>query len=226
MLLELVSVCAVIFNAYFAYRYFREKKILYNKINKTMEEVSKMLQIPEGENLSPQRDNRLYGVAASGRAKHYLGKQYDVDELKGLGEKERANLYKLYEAKLSREMIDSMGSSLINLYTRVLGGTLKTIDLMGYRFRIDSEDKLAHDLERDPTVTMALGEALCETYYKFGSSLGPIMMSIITMKHVRFDHDEKYYQDDLINGAEPRTIDDSSRTSDSPHSSKEREEPK
>ena len=131
--------------------------------------------------------------------------------------------------KLSREMIDSMGSSLISLYTRALGGTLKTIDLMGHRLCIDDEDKLAHDLERDPTVTMALSEALCETYYKFGSSLGPIMIGIITMKHVRFDQDEKHYQDDLINGAEPRTIDDSSRTSrtsDSPHSSKEREEPK
>ena len=201
MLLEAVLIGVVLFNGFWGYKYLREKKILYNRINKTMEEVTNILQRPDNEKPSTQNDDRLYGVAVGGRSKHYLGKQYDVDELKSLTDEERSNLYKLYQSKLSGEMITSMGSSLFNLYSMALGGTLRTIDLGGYKWCIDDEEKLASDLERDPVVSMVLGEALCEMYYKFGSNFGPIMIAIISLKHIRLtDPDEKYYQDELING--------------------------
>ena len=209
MLLEAVLIGVVLFNGFWGYKYLREFFFFITELIKRWKK-SLRLQCPDAKDsgLESQNDDRLYGVVAGGKSKHYLGKQYDVDELKSLSDEERANLYKLYEAKLSSEMIDSMGSSLINLYSRALGGTLKTIDLMGYKFRIDDEDKLARDLEKDPVISLVLGKTLCETYYKFGSSLGPIMMGLITMKHVRLEQDEQYYQDDLINGraAEPSRI--------------------
>ena len=143
MLLEAVLIGVVIINGFWGYKYLREKKIFYNRINKTMEEVSKILQCSDDEKPLTQNDDRLYGVVAGGRSKHYLGKQYDVDELKSLTDEERSNLYKLYRAKLSSEMITSMGSSLFNLYSMALGGTLRTLDLGGYKFCIDDEEKLA-----------------------------------------------------------------------------------
>ena len=68
---------------------------------------------------------------------------------------ERDKLYARYEAKLGREMISSLGSSIVSLYARALGYGLNLVDVSGYEFTMDEEDDLITDLEKDPFISSA-----------------------------------------------------------------------
>ena len=86
----------------------------------------------------------------------YFGKEYTITEIENLSVNERDKLYSRYEAKLRREMISSLGSSIISLYARALGSGLNLVDVMGYEFTIGDKDDLITDLEKDPFILTPL----------------------------------------------------------------------
>ena len=75
-----------------------------------------------------------------------------MTEIENLNVNEREKLYSRYEAKLGREMISSLGSSILSFYVRALESGLDFVDVMGYEFTIDSEDDIITDLEKDPFI--------------------------------------------------------------------------
>ena len=125
---------------------------------------------------SPQSDlkrQKLFECILTGNSKLYLGKVYTEDQLSKLNEEEVEKLFNNYEAKLSGQMVKSLGCSIINMYSMGACAALG----------ISNQDVLSEDLESDPFLNSALQRATCELNYRFGSFLAPLSIGIITSRH-------------------------------------------
>ena len=78
-----------------------------------------------------------------------------------------------YEAKLSGQMVKSLGHSVINMYSMGACAVL----------RISNQDALSEDLENDPFLNSALQRFTCKLYCRFSSFLAPLSIGLITSRH-------------------------------------------
>ena len=125
---------------------------------------------------APQSDTKhqkLLECVLTGNSKLYLGKLYTEEQLAKINEEEVEKLFNNYEAKLSDQMIKSLGKSIINMYSMGACSVL----------RITNQEALSEDLENDPFLNSALQRFTCELYYRFGSFLAPLSVGIITSRH-------------------------------------------
>ena len=125
---------------------------------------------------TPQSDTKrqkLLECVLTGNSKLYLGKVYTEEQLTKLSEEEVEKLFNNYEAKLSGQMVKSLGKSIINMYS------MGACSALGIR----NQDVLSEDLENDPFLNSALQSFTCELYYRFGSFLAPLSVGIITSRH-------------------------------------------
>ena len=116
---------------------------------------------------TPQSDTKrqkLFECVLTGNSKMYLGKVYTEDQLAKLGEEEVEKRFDNYEAKLSGQMVKSLGKSIINMYS------MGACSALG----ITNQDALSEDLENDPFLNSALQRFTCELYYRFSSFLAPL----------------------------------------------------
>ena len=86
-------------------------------------------------------------------------------------------LFNSYEAKLSGQMVKSLGKSIINMYSMGACAALG----------ISNQDAVNEDLESDPFLNSALQRFTCELYYRFGSFLAPLSVGLITSRHYLSD---------------------------------------
>ena len=103
-----------------------------------------------------------------------------------------------YEAKLSDQMVKSLGHSIINMYS------------MGARaaLGISNQDALSKDLESDPFLNSALQRFTCELHYRFGSFSAPLSVGLITSRHYLSEHNKNggtSTTGDNKNGGDERT---------------------
>ena len=129
-----------------------------------------------GYDESPQSDTKrqkLLECVLTENNKLYLGKVYAEEQLKKLSEEEVEKLFNNYEAKLSGQMIKSLGKSIINMYSMGACAALG----------ITNQDALSEDLENNPFLNSALQKFTCELYYRFGSFLVPLSVGIIMSRH-------------------------------------------
>ena len=77
-----------------------------------------------------------------------------------------------YEAKLSGQMVKSLGKSIINMYS------MGACAVLG----INKKEALSEDLENDPFLNSALQRFTCELYHRFSSFLAPLSVGIITSR--------------------------------------------
>ena len=82
-------------------------------------------------------------------------------------------LFNNYEAKLSGQMVKSLGCSIINMY---LMGACAVLG-------ISNQDVLSEDFENNPFLNSALQRFTCKLYYRFGSFLAPLGVGLITSRH-------------------------------------------
>ena len=132
---------------------------------------------------TPQSDTRgqkLLECVLTGNSKLYLGKVYTEDQLAKLNEEEVEKLFNNYEAKLSGQMVKSLGKSIINMYS------MGACSVLG----ITNQDALSEDLENDPFLNSALQRFTCKLYYRFGSFLAPLSVGIITSRHYLSEHNK------------------------------------
>ena len=123
----------------------------------------------------PQLDTKsqqLLECVLTGNSKLYLSKVCTEDQLAKLNEEEVEKLFNNYEAKLSGQLLHSLGHSIINMYSTGACAVLG----------ITNQDALSEDLENDPFLNSALQRATCELYYRFSSFLAPLSIGIITSK--------------------------------------------
>ena len=173
-MLEYLNFCLLcaIFASIF-YLYIRIKK--YFPILKMTEELIGNLGYE-----TPQSDTKcqkLLECVLTGNSKLYLGKVYTEEQLAKLSEEE---LFNNYEAKLSGQMVKSLGCSIINMYS------MGACSALGIR----NQEALSKDLENDPFLNSALQRFTCELYYRFGSFLAPLSVGIITSRHYLSEHNK------------------------------------
>ena len=127
---------------------------------------------------SDAKQQKLLECILTGNSKLYLGKVYTEDQLAKLSEEEMEKLFNNYEAKLSGQMVKSLGHSIINMYSMGACAALG----------INNQDALSEDLENDPFLNSALQKFTCELYYRFGSFLALLSVGIITSRHYLSEH--------------------------------------
>ena len=169
-MLEYLNFCLLcaIFASIF-YLYIRIKK--YFPILKMAEELIGNLGYE-----TPQSDTKrqkLLECVLTGNSKLYLGKVYTEEQLAKLNEEEVEKLFNNYEAKLSGQMVKSLGKSIINIYS------MGACSALGIR----NQEALSEDLENDPFLNFALQRFTCELYYRFRLFLAPLSVGIITSRH-------------------------------------------
>ena len=126
------------------------------------------------EALQPEtKHQKLLKCVLTGNSKLYLGKVYTEEKLAKLSEEDMEKLFNNYEAKLSDQMVKSLGKSIINMYS------MGACSALG----ITNQEALSEDLENDPFLNSALQRFTCELYYRFGSFLAPLNVGIITSRH-------------------------------------------
>ena len=104
----------------------------------------------------------------------YLGKVYTEDQLAKLSEEKVEKLFNNYEAKLSGQMVKSLGHSIINMYSMGACAALGISNL----------DALSEDLENDPFLNSALQRFTCELYHTFSLFLAPLSVGIIMSRYL------------------------------------------
>ena len=126
-----------------------------------------------GARQSDTKHQKLLKCILTRNSKIYLGKVYTEEQLAKLNEEEVEKLFNNYEAKLSGQMVKSLGCSIINMYSMGACAALG----------ISNQEALYEDMENDPFLNSALQRATCELYYRFGSFLAPLSIGIITSRH-------------------------------------------
>ena len=121
----------------------------------------------------PPLHQKLLECILTVNSRLYLGKVYTEEKIKELNEEEVEKLLNNYEAKLSGQMVKSLGRPIINMYSMGACSVL----------RITNQEALSEDLENDPFLNSALQRFTCELYYRFGSFLAPLSVGIITSRH-------------------------------------------
>ena len=151
------------------YLYIRIKK--YFPLLKMVEELIGNLGYETPQ--SDTKHQKLLECVLTGNIKLYLGEVYTEEQLAGLSEEEVEKLFNNYEAKLSGQMVKSLGRSIINMYS------MGACSALGIR----NQEALSEDLENDPFLNSALQRFSCELYYRFSSFLAPLSIGIITSRH-------------------------------------------
>ena len=160
---------------------------------------------------SDTKHKKLLEYVLTRNSKLYLGKVYTEEQLKKLSKEEVDKLFNNYEAKLSGQMVKSLGKSIINMYL------MEACAVLG----ISNQDALSEDLKNDPFLNSALQRFTCELYYRFGSFLAPLSVGIITSRHYLSERNKNGEQTsgtsatgDADHGAEHPTIRGEERTTD------------
>ena len=125
---------------------------------------------------TPQSDTefqKLLECVLTRNSKLYLHKVYTEEQLAKLSKEEVEKLFNNYEAKLSGQMVKSLGKSIINMYS------MGACSALGIR----NQEALSEGLENDPFLNSALQRFTCELYYRFSSFLAPLSVGIITSRH-------------------------------------------
>ena len=86
------------------------------------------------------KKQKMLECVLTGNSKLYLGKIYTEEQINKLNTGEVEKLFSIYEAKLSGEMVKSLGRSIIHMYFMGACAALG----------IYNQDALSDDLENDP----------------------------------------------------------------------------
>ena len=130
---------------------------------------------------SEAKRQKLVECILTGNSKLYLGKVYTEEQINKLSDEEVDKLFYNYEAKLSGQMVKSLGKSIIYMYS------MGTCAALG----ISNQDALSEDLENDPFLNSALQRFTCELYYRFHLFSAPLSVGLITSKHYLSERSNK-----------------------------------
>ena len=98
------------------------------------------------ENDIRDKRERLVACVLSGNSKIYLGKEYTEQQINEMDCTNVNTLINGYESVLSAQMTESLGKSVINLYSNVVCSVLG----------VGNQQELSTDLESDPFLNTAL----------------------------------------------------------------------
>ena len=172
--LNFCLLCAIF--ASILYLYIRIEK--YFPISKMTEEL--IGNLGYGAQQSNTKCQKFLECVLTRNSKLYLGKVHTEEQLAKLNKEEVEKLFNNYKAKLSGQMVKSLGKSIINMYSMGACAALGK----------SNQDALSEDLEKDPFLNSALQRFTCELYYRFGSFLAPLSIGIIMSRHYLSEHNK------------------------------------
>ena len=119
----------------------------------------------------------LAALVGGGQTK-YLDSGMTSTKIEAATDAEIEVLFTRYELKLGAALTQSLGSTLIHLYTKAASMFLP----------IPSEEqrKLAIDLENDSFLEHSLNSTMCILYHNFSAVIAPLTVALTTMKHCQF----------------------------------------
>ena len=136
--------------------------------------ISEGYDIPgEFPKSNDSKKQKLLECVHMGNSKQYLGKVYTEDQINKLSPQETEKLFAMYEAKLSGQMVKSLGKSIIHMYS------MGACAMLG----INNQDELSNDLGNDPFLNSVLQRFTCDLYYRYGFWIAPLSVGMITSKH-------------------------------------------
>jgi hypothetical protein len=167
-------------------------------------DASKLLRDAPAPNVDVPRE-RLAVLAAGGRARKFLGREYSAAQIDSMSPDEVERLYGRYQARLGSQIAESLGDSIIGLYCHVASRYLP----------IDDKEGLARDLKGDAFLGAAISGVCCELYYRFGSYLAPVSAALTTAKHITIrprpvEYNNSFDESKLLDGDPPRLPEDTS----------------
>ena len=139
--------------------------------------------------------DRLCGIVSSGDSKNYLGKEYTIKDIEVLSPADQEKLFQRYQVKFGREVITTVGQSILHLYARAIGLTLP---VQLFKVSLNSEEQLTEDLSYDPIsydpiINNSMASALSKVCYKYRVYLSPLVATLITTKHLNSDKKKRLY---------------------------------
>ena len=134
--------------------------------------IDSLIRYDKGQQELPKKQ-KLLECVLTGNSRLYLSKVYTEEQINKLNAEEVEKLFSVYEAKLSGQMVKSLGKSIIHMYSMGACAALG----------IKNQDALSDDLENDPFLNSALQRFTCDLYYRFGSLLAPLSVGLITGRH-------------------------------------------
>ena len=141
---------------------------------------------------------KLLECILTGNSKLYLGKLYTEEQVNELSDEEVDKLFNNYKAKLSGQMVKSLGKSIINMYS--MGACAGS--------GISNQDALSEDLENDPFLNSDLQRFTCELYYRFSSFLAPLSIGLIMSRHYLFERNKNGGDNTTSNNERTKVYDD------------------
>ena len=116
---------------------------------------------------------KLIKCILTGNSKQYPEKAYTEEQVNKLSAEEVDKLFSNYEAKLSGQMVKSLGKLIIRVYS------MGACAILG----MSNQNALSEDLDSDPFLNSALKRFMCELYNRFGLFLAPLSIRLITSRH-------------------------------------------
>ena len=141
---------------------------------------------------SDVKRQKLIKCILTRNSKKYLGKAYTEKQINTPTVEKVDKLFSNYKAKLSGQMVKSLGKLIIKMYS------IRACAVLG----MSNQDALSEDLESDPFLNSALQRFTCELYYRFGSFLAPLSHGVITSRHYLSERNIAGTEHDRENGDE------------------------
>ena len=101
---------------------------------------------------------KLIQCVLTANRKQYLGKAYTEEQVNKLSAEDGDKLLSNYEPELSGQIVESLGKSIIRMYS------MGVCSVLG----MSNQDALSKDLESDSFLNSALQRFTCELYYREG----------------------------------------------------------
>ena len=151
--------------------YFHHIFYLLIVINNTMENIDKPVNEIE------QKRERLLYVVGSGQSNLFFGKVFTIEQVEKWDDKAVNKVFKIYEAKYSSLLSDSVTRSFIDLGATAIGRVVP----------IDDKDSYTTDLKKDFILNSELKKVTGRIAYTWGPLLALFSTGLITGKHLDFD---------------------------------------
>ena len=166
------NVCIIVISTWLIVKYITFRKY----VSKYMDNIDKIIDnIEELEVDDDDQPNettelpteyhayrdRLIGVAASGNAKVYLGKNITTSEIENLEEKEMLKLYSRYETYIGNVMTKSLKSAICGAYTTIMSALVPSVSKGKYML-VEAE-RLSENLIENPVINLGHTLANCTT---------------------------------------------------------------
>lgn len=144
--------------------------------NEIVEQQAVQQAVPQSSELNEYRTH-LQILVASGRCREFLNKQFTLNDIDNMTNKDVIKYYKIYESVMSARVSDTVSSTAVHLYSR----------LCGYFFPIGEVETLESELKNDYILMTNLSKWGGWLSLKMGPAMSLLTAGLITVKNCKIN---------------------------------------